>query len=183
MRPTIVLATALALALAACGDDDDGGGGGAAGPYVDALVEEFDEGGDFPFDAGEARCLAAGFVDAVGAAELEAAGITPEEFAASDDPSALGVEFGASEAEALADTLGSCDLSVGELLIADEGSAGAEIPDGLVDCIDDNIEEDAFFDFFAASIVDEELLDEGAAAALFADLAEACPSFGELGAG
>ncbi len=169
-------ATTLTLTAAACGDD----GGGAAGPYVDALVADFEGDGDFPFETADARCLAEGYVDTVGVEELEEKDITPEELAATDDPAALGLEFGEAEANGFADTIAGCDLSVGELVLAGARTTGAEIPDDLVDCIDENVDEDAFFDFVADSIIDPEAVSEEAAVAPFSEVAGACPGFSDL---
>ena len=173
------LGAAAVLTLAACGDD----GGGAAGPYVDALLADFEQDGDIPFEEADARCLAESFVDTIGVDELEDNDITPEELAATDDPGALGLEFGEEEADSFADGIAGCDLSVGEVLLAGARSAGAEVPDDLVACVDENIDEDAFYGFVADSIVDEAAVDQAAVTALFADVAEACPGFGELGGG
>lgn len=164
------------LTLAACGDD----GGGAAGPYVDALVADFESGGDFPFETADARCLAEGYIDTVGVDELEAKDITPEELAATDDPAALGLEFGEAEANGFADTIAGCDLSVGELVLAGARTTGAEIPDDLVDCIDENVDQEAFYDFIADSIIDPEAVSEEAAVAPFSEVAGACPGFSDL---
>lgn len=180
MRTSPVLATlggaALLSIVAACGGDD-----GDAGPYVDALVAEFEAEDDFPFETEQARCLAEGFVDTVGVDELEENDITPEELAGSDDPSALGLELGEDEANGFADTIKGCDFSVGELFLAGARESGVEVPDGLAECIDDNVDEDAFYDLVAQSIIDEESVDEAASAALFTDVAEACPEFSQFG--
>ncbi len=159
------LGAAAVLTLAACGDD----GGGAAGPYVDALLADFEQDGDIPFEEADARCLAESFVDTIGVDELEDNDITPEELAATDDPGALGLEFGEEEADSFADGIAGCDLSVGEVLLVGARSAGAEVPDDLVACVDENIDEDAFYGFVADSIVDEAAVDQAAVTALFAD--------------
>jgi hypothetical protein len=181
MRSSPALATlgaiaAVSVAAAACGGDD----GGASGPYVDALVADLQEGGDFPFETADARCLAEGFVDTIGVDVLEERDITPEELAATSDPGDLGIEFGDEEADGFADAVAGCDLSVGELLLAGARSSGAEIPEDLVGCIDENIDEEAFYGFVADSIVDAEAVDEAAVTAVFTDVAEACPGFSEL---
>lgn len=182
MRATTALAAlgtaAVLTGVAACGG---GGGDGQAGAYVDALVSKFEEGGDFPFETEQARCLARGFVATVGVDELEEKDITPEELAASDDPTALGLDLGPDEAEGFADTIQGCDLSVGDLFLAGARQSGIEVPDDLAECINDNVDEDAFYDLVAQSIIAEDGIDDAAAGAIFTDVAEACPEFADFG--
>lgn len=179
MRTTSALAAiaaAAALTLAACGDD----GGGAAGPYVDALVADFEDDGEFPYGESAGRCLVEGYIDAIGVDELEAAGITPEELAAAESRRELGLELGEADVEGLADAIAGCDLSFGEGLLAGGRATGTEVSEDLAACVDDTIDEDAFARFTAQLLVDPATVDQAAAAALFDEVGTACPGFNEL---
>lgn len=175
MRTLTLIGAVAALLAGGCGDDD-----GAAGPYVDALVEQFESTDAFPLETEQTRCLAEGFVDTVGVDQLEERDITPEELAVSGDPRELGIETGQDEADGLADAISGCDVSVGYLLLGSALEAGAEIPDDLSDCIDENVDEDAFYDLFAQILLGQEAVNGAQATTLFADARDACPGFTEI---
>ena len=168
MRRTLAVVL-LAFAAGACGDD---GGGADPQPYVDALVEEFEDsgdGGDAALSDDEAECAAEQTVEALGADELEDAGIEPEDLADADDPSDLDMDVSEAQARGAAEAFVECIDSVAELL------AGEDAPDEAVDCIDDNFDEDEFVDALTLQYTGED--DGEAADAVFEDLFEACGEF------
>ncbi|MBL6629990.1 MAG: hypothetical protein ISP33_04730, partial [Ilumatobacteraceae bacterium] len=84
-RTTISLAVvaATSFALAACGGDDDSSE--LAAPLIDALAVEFAADAEMGLTPTEAECFATRFVDAIGAEELIAAGLTADALDLSDD--------------------------------------------------------------------------------------------------
>jgi hypothetical protein len=168
MRRTLAVLL-LTFAAAGCGDD---GGGADAQPYIDALIEEFqssDEGGGAALSDDEAECAAEQTVEAIGADELEDAGIEPDDLADADDPSDLDMEISEEQARGAAEAFVDCIDSVAELL------AGEDAPEEAVDCIDENFDEDEFVDALTLQYSGED--DGEAADAVFENLFEAC---GEL---
>jgi hypothetical protein len=161
----------LALAFTACGDD---GGGEDAQPYIDALTDDLQtpEGaGDAGLSDDEAECAAEGTVEALGADELAAAGIDPDELADANDPTELDMEISEAQARGTAAARVGCIDSVAEVL------AGQGAPDEAVECIDENFDEDAFVDALTLEYSGDD--DGEAAAAVFEDLDAACAdSFG-----
>jgi hypothetical protein len=169
MRRTLTSVALVAFAFSAC-SDDSGGDGGNAQPYVDALSAEFqdpEEEGDSALSDAEAECAAEGTVNALGADELEDAGITPEQLAAANDPTELDMDISEDQARGAAEALVGCIDSIGVLL------AGEDASDEAVACIDENFDEDAFIDALTIEYTGED--DEGAAVdAVFGELGEAC---------
>jgi hypothetical protein len=114
-RTTIVGISAVMALFAACGGDDDDGGSDdvsdAAQPYVDALIASAadQEPGSLQFEEGQVECVAPRWIEVFDPARLEAAGITPEELASSDDPPAgldLTEEDGAGLYDAMVELRG-----------------------------------------------------------------------------
>lgn len=106
--------------------------------YVDALVAEFEEdGGDQIFESGQVECLAERFVDVVGIDELQAAGVSPDEFAEGDGsefPAELGVDE--DKANELYDQFAACEIDLRELLTKVFTSEGNEITAEQQACLD-----------------------------------------------
>jgi hypothetical protein len=150
-----VLATLVlgALAVAACGGDDDG----AANEYSEAMAASMAE-EDLPFDQQQIDCLSVEFVDAIGGPErLEEAGIEPDDLSGEQGLAELGLDLGEEEAQGLAASFSSCDVSLVELVL-DE--AGDQVPEGVRDCVEQNLDEDALAEFFAIVLVDESQSEE-----------------------
>ena len=69
-----------------------------------------------------------------------------------------------------------------DLLIAGIEDDGTELADDVRDCIEENIDEDAFAEVFALAIVDPDLFEEDPPEdflSLFFDLAADCPELAE----
>jgi hypothetical protein len=147
-------------AVGACSDD----GGGDAQPYVDALTESFleSEDGEFAPTDEQAECMAEKTIDAIGVDTLEDAGISPEEVVDSDGPDDLGLELSEDQATDAARAFVDCDLSYAEAF------AGADAPEEAIECIDENLDEDAMVEAIALQYQGE----EDAADELFGELFE-----------
>jgi hypothetical protein len=90
MRRVIGSALVAVLALAACGSSGGGGGGAASSDkgqqYVDAIMKNYDKNGaKSGFTRSQAKCIAAGMVDAAGVDTLQSVG-TPDEVASGGNP-------------------------------------------------------------------------------------------------
>lgn len=139
-----------ATVLAACGDD---GSDGASDEYSESMAEAMARDEDLPFDQQDIDCLSVEFVDALGGAErLEEDGITPEELRGGEGLDQLGLELGDEEAEGIAQAFGACDVSLAELVLAE---AGDEVPAGVRDCVERNLDEEVLAGFFARVLVDD----------------------------
>ena len=151
-----VLAIA-ALLSGACGDDG-GNAGSGDDEYVEAMAASMRADDELPFADDDIDCLAGEFVDALGGAErLEEDGITPEELRGDEGLDDLGLELGQDEADGIAASFGSCDVSLAELVLAE---AGEEVPAEVRSCVEENLDEDVLADFFATVLVDEDSGDE-----------------------
>lgn len=158
-----------ALLLGACGDDDASDTADADtstteaatsedDEYVEAMAASMQQDADLPFDDADVDCLAEEFVGALGGAErLESDGITPEDLRGEDGLAELGLELGQDEAEGIAASFASCDVSLAELVLAE---AGGDVPPEMRSCVEENLDEDVLAEFFAAVLVDEQSSDE-----------------------
>lgn len=152
----IVAAVAAAVVLlAACGGDD----GADRQAYVDAAVTAIGAESDLELDDDDVACLAEEVVDAAGADELDAAGITPEELRAVADLGELGVEIDEDE---LARGVRGCEIDVGELL-------GGQLAASLGDM---ELSEEAT-SCISAELGDSELVADALVAGLLGDEEEA----------
>lgn len=158
MQRRLLAALALAaLLLAACGDE---GGEDASkdDEYVAAMAESMRADDELPFAGDDIECLAGEFVGALGGGErLEADGITPDDLRGEEGLADLGLELGQDEADGIAASFGSCDVSLAELVLAE---AGGEVPAEARDCVEENLDEEVLADFFATVLVDEGTGDE-----------------------
>lgn len=168
MRRAFIAAVVLVLAAAACGDD----GGADAQPYIDALTEEFqdpEDEGDVPLSEDEAECAAERTVEALGADELEDAGVDPDDLADASNPTDLDMEISEEQARGAAEAVVDCIESIPELL------AGEDAQEEALDCIEDNFDEDEFVDALTLEYTGED--DGEAGDAFFEELSEACAEF------
>ena len=157
--------------VAACGDDDDsdtstdetapdtgdtGDGGetpagddGLRQEYVDAIVFIGSENDNEAFPEDARLCVAESFVDAFGAEQIQAAGITPEDITSGemDGTDDLGLEFSEEQASAFYDQMTGC-VDLRELVV--EGILGAEneLTPELIACLDENLTDDLLEQFF-----------------------------------
>jgi hypothetical protein len=120
---SLAVVAATSFALAACGGDDDSSGSSSesselAAPLIDALAVEFDA--EMGLTSTEAECFATRFVDAIGAEELIAAGLTADALDLSDDEMLADMSLNDDQANGLADLLldGEC-ISAVDMLLGD----------------------------------------------------------------
>jgi hypothetical protein len=142
---------ALTVLLVACGDDDSSAD---AGPYIDATAVALttDEGNeDFELSESEAECLAEGLVATVGVEELEAAGISPEEFAAAENMAALDVEVPADAEERVAEAVQECT----DIRAVMSAAIAAELGDEAT-CVVETVDESELAAAMAKGFVSED---------------------------
>jgi non-ribosomal peptide synthetase component F len=162
-----LLCLVLAAAVAACSDD---GGGADAQAYVDALAAELaDE--ESGLDEEAADCVAEASIDAIGADNLEDAGITPEDVAAADGPQDLDVDLSEEQARAAARSFIDCDIPFGEAFVGEDG------PEEGIACIDENLDEDTVVDAYAAQYLGDQEESDRLFGELFTGLQEECGEF------
>lgn len=193
MSHTPLLAAVVAAALltvAACGDggtaDDDAAGSTSGADsdasvadldtYNAAVIDDLENGGGLPFGEAESRCMAEGFVESIGLDALQAAGVTPEELVA-EEPSELGIDYDDAQAGRFAALMRGCGLSASDLLLSGPGEAGADVPEDLAACVDENVDADALFALAGQTMADGGAIDEAGAGAILADAVTACPGF------
>lgn len=115
-----VLAAAGCLLLASCGDDGGSSApstterAGPRTPYASALADAIAPNqANLGLSDEQTFCLANGVVEALGGREeLEDAGITPEELAAADSPSELGLDTGSDVIDDVAETYPACGVDL-----------------------------------------------------------------------
>lgn len=177
----MVVAASLGV-VGACGDDDEGlvpeadrgespddstdgagdsdsGDGSDLGDYIDATVRTMDP-ASMGLDDTEAACLASTFVDLYGVDALQEAGITPEEFAGADSPTALGLDIPRDAEERMGEAIADCDGVVeameDEMVGAFPSEFGIELPDEAAECLRSNLDDELVADTLATSILDPE---------------------------
>lgn len=157
-RRLLAALAAGALLLSACGDDDSGNAGSGDDEYVEAMAASMQQDEDLPFADEDIDCLSTEFVEALGGAErLEDEGITPEDLGSDEGLDELGLELGREEADGIAASFGTCDVSLAELVLSE---AGEDVPADVRDCVEENLDEDVLATFFATVLVDEETGEE-----------------------
>jgi hypothetical protein len=159
MRRVTVALTALVLGTlgVACGDDGGGGSGGDSSSdegqeYVDALVAaNVDEGAP----AEDMECYARSFIDAVGVDVLQGAGVTPADM--SDQGATLndfGITLDDAQVDAFWGDLNQC-MNVRAFFLASL-AADDELPDEMVDCFDDAMDDDLIKRFMVGAVAEGE---------------------------
>ena len=93
---SLAVVAATSFTLAACGGDDESSGSSSesselAAPLIDALAVEFAADAEMGLDATEAECFATRFVNAIGAEELIAAGLTADALTRDESRYLIGV--------------------------------------------------------------------------------------------
>ena len=142
-----VAATALVLALGACGSGDDGK---AADAISESLTAENDE--VFKVTDEQADCVGEGFVDDIGIDKLTEYGILTEDLEATDE--ALDITMEQADAEAAAAVLVGCTDAA--KLFSDAMFQGEDIPAEAQACIDEALTDDVIEDFFTATFAKDE---------------------------
>ncbi len=150
---------AVALLLAACGGDDDGPAGNgddgaAANAYAEALAAEFTADPENPFTDEQADCVAREFIGIMGGPQaLEAAGVTPEDFAEGDSP--LGdtdLEFTDEQAREFGASFSRCGINFVDLFVEGMG----EVSDEAMDCLREQMTDDVVGQMFVLLNQDED---------------------------
>lgn len=164
-RGTALLALlALAVTGVGCSDDDDG----AAQEYIDAVSASLLEDEEFPVDEEQADCVAETTVEAFGVDFLEENDVTPEAFAEAEGPQDLDIEVREDQARRAAQAFVECDLPLGEFF------AGPDATDEAVDCVEENLDEEALVDGLTAEYLGDAAESEELIASSVADVGEAC---------
>jgi hypothetical protein len=152
-RLALVLGAAAVVLAAGCGgddDDDDAGGGGGdvevsddAQPYVDAMIESFDNSDpdELQIDREQAQCLAPRWVETIGPERLADAGIEPEDFAAEGEVELSEIGLSEDDGNALYDAFAECDIDVRTLLV-ESIAADEELSDEDAACLGDAFSDD-----------------------------------------
>ena len=173
-RRLAAVAITTALLMAGCGSDDDGGGGaalsGEAQEFAQEAADALKTNSDFPGDDDEADCFVSRSVDTIGFDRIEAAGISPSEFAAPED-GFLGVdelELTEDEGNRLYDVFGDCGMDLRELVL--ESMAEDDSSEATKACFENALAGDNLRTFFVATMVydDEELQEREDLAPVFA---------------
>jgi len=135
---SLAVVAATSFALAACGGDDDSSESSElAAPLIDALAVEFAADAEMALTSTEAECFATRFVNAIGAEELIAAGLTADALDLSDDEMLADMNLNDDQANGLADALldGECfssadfllgDPEISESMTADQATCMSE---------------------------------------------------------
>jgi len=130
--------------------------------YVDALVANFEgEAGEQVFEPGQVECLAERFVDVVGIDELQAAGVSPDEFAEGDGsefPPELGVDE--DKANELYDQFAACEMDLGEVFTKIFASEGEDLTAKQQACLDEVFTDENLRASFVADFLGEDLEDD-----------------------
>jgi hypothetical protein len=140
----LLIATAAVALVTACGDDDDDGEvSEGAQPYVDAMIESFDNAppDELQIDREQARCLAPRWVEAIGAERLQAAGIEPRDFADQGDVDLTEVGLSEDDGNAMYDAFGECDIDVKRVFV-ESFSTDRDVSDEDKDCLADAMSDD-----------------------------------------
>ena len=135
---------------------------GDAQDYVDALVAtiEGDEGEEV-FEPGQVECLAGNFVDVIGVEALQAAGVSPEEFAqgnGSNFPPELGVDE--AKANELYDQFAACEVDLVEVFTKAFSSGRGEATAEQRACLDEVLTDENLRASFVADYLGEDLADD-----------------------
>jgi hypothetical protein len=163
---------ALALMIvtvgAACSDGDDDAGGSADSPerdrYVEALAGSLGSG---ELDDEQRECFATSLVDTVGVDELSEK-VQPEDIDADFAPTDVGIVIDDEKGSDFYGRLTDCiDLRA---LVLEQLSAGQELPEDVVACFEENLDDDLLEQIIVGSFT------QGAAAADDPELAEALNS-------
>ena len=189
MPRTLALLTvaAVAVGIGGCGgdDDDDASGDGDdvevsedAQPYVDAMIESFDNSDpdELQIDREQAQCLAPRWVEAIGPERLAEAGIEPEDFSSDQDVDLSTVGLTEDDGNEMYDAFEACGIDIKNVFVqsmATDEELSAEDAECLEGAVDDDLLRRILVTTFVegedALDQDEELTGE-----LFAVFAE-CP--------
>jgi len=172
---SLAVVAATSFALGACGGDDDSSGSSSesselAAPLIDALAVEFTADPEMALDATEAECFATRFVNAIGAEELIAAGLTADALDLSDDEMLADMNLNDDQANGLADALldGEC-FSSADFLLGDP-EISESMTDDQATCMSEAFTaSESVREVMVASFLGEEV-DDATGMAMFGEL-------------
>lgn len=131
---------ALSLTLTACGNDDEAQ---AAEAISASMMESGDD--EFALTQEQADCVGEGMVDKIGVDKLQEYGILTEDLTADDTVS--DVTFEESDADGAAETIVGCaDM---QSLMSEQFSAGGDLTDEQVDCLNEQLDDEALTKMFS----------------------------------
>ncbi|HEX2576688.1 MAG TPA: hypothetical protein VHK88_10100 [Aquihabitans sp.] len=139
----------------------EGGGSGSADrqAYVDALTAALTSDGEGLFEPAQMACLGEAFVDTIGVEELQAADISPEQFAEQDGESLEPLGLTEDDANELYDQYATCEIDLQSAFNTFLTSDGQVTPEQQA-CVDRYATDDSFRRSFVADILGEELADD-----------------------
>jgi hypothetical protein len=154
----VLVAGAGVVLVSACGDDDDDGEvSEGAQPYVDAMIESFDDAppDELQIDREQAQCLAPRWVEAIGVDRLKAAGIEPQDFSEQGDVDLTKVGLSEDDGNAMYDAFGECDIDV-ETVFVESFSAERDVSEEDKDCLADAMSDDLLRRIMVTTFVEGE---------------------------
>ncbi len=180
----LLMAAAVAVSIGGCGDDDDAGGGDdvevseEAQPYVDAMIESFDNSDpdELEIDREQAQCLAPRWVETIGPDRLAEAGIEPEDFSSEGDVDLSTADLSEDDGNEMYDAFEACGIDVKNLFVQSMAN-DEELSTEDVECLEGAIDDDLMRRILVTTFVEgEDALDqdEELTGELFAMFAE-CP--------
>jgi len=159
----VVGAAAMVLAAGCGGDDDDDAGSGGGGdvevseeaqPYVDAMIESFDNSDpdELQIDRSQAECLAPRWVEAIGPERLAEAGIEPEDFADEGDVDLSSAGLSEEDGNEMYDAFAACEVDVKSLFVEAMGT-DEELSDEDTECLSGALDDELLRRIMVTSFV------------------------------
>jgi hypothetical protein len=147
----LLMVAAVAVSIGGCGDDDDDDAGSGddvevseeAQPYVDAMIESFDNSDpdELQIDREQAQCLAPRWVETIGPDRLAEAGIEPEDFSSDEDVELSTAGLSEDDGNEMYDAFDACGVDVSNVFvqsIATDEDLSAEDTECLEGALDDD---------------------------------------------
>jgi hypothetical protein len=183
----LLMVAALAGSIVGCGDDDDAGEDAGrddvevsddAQPYVDAMIESFDNSDpdELQIDREQAQCLAPRWVETIGPDRLAEAGIEPEDFSSDEDVDLSTTDLSEDDGNEMYDAFEACRIDIKNLFVQSMAT-DEELSAEDAECLEGAVDDDLLRRILVTTFVEgEDALDrdEQLTGELFAVFAE-CP--------
>jgi hypothetical protein len=178
----LLMVAALAGSIVGCGDDDAGRDdvevSDDAQPYVDAMIESFDNSDpdELQIDREQAQCLAPRWVETIGPDRLAEAGIEPEDFSSDEDVDLSTTDLSEDDGNEMYDAFEACRIDVKNLFVQSMAT-DEELTAEDAECLEGAVDDDLLRRILVTTFVEgEDALDrdEELTGELFAVFAE-CP--------
>jgi hypothetical protein len=183
----LLMVAALAGSIVGCGDDDDAGEDAGrddvevsddAQPYVDAMIESFDNSDpdELQIDREQAQCLAPRWVETIGPDRLAEAGIEPEDFSSDEDVDLSTTDLSEDDGNEMYDAFEACRIDIKNLFVQSMAT-DEELSAEDAECLEGAVDDDLLRRILVTTFVEgEDALDrdEELTGELFAVFAE-CP--------